>query len=106
MTACGEIAARCGCGQLDPSDYELSDDLRARLYAWQDHFERFFHDERGWRSPDDAAAYETEGKALQRLLTAQIGRWAEVELDLWPVPAAADLSAPRPVRSWRRREGR
>jgi hypothetical protein len=89
-------------GQLAPSDYEISDELATRLYAWQDHFEQHFDHEQGWRSADDAAAYAAEGTTLQRLLTAEIGRWADVELSLWPVPAADDAGAPRPVRRGRR----
>jgi hypothetical protein len=90
------------CGGLDPADPELSDDLRARLYAWQEHFEKRYHLDHGWRSRADAEAYAADGRTLQRLLTAEIGRWAIVELDLWPVPAEEDLSAPRPVKGQRR----
>jgi hypothetical protein len=71
---------------LEPSDLELSSELVARLYAWQEHFERHFHYDRGWRSAEDAAAYAREGQQLRRLLAAEVGGRAQVELDLWPIP--------------------
>jgi hypothetical protein len=85
------------CGQLNPSDHEISAELTARLHAWQEWFERRFDLDRGWRSTGDADAYAEEGRALRRLLVAELGRWADVELDLWPVPADEDLSAARRV---------
>ena len=75
-------------GAMDQSALALPDELAARITAWQEHFEQHFHDDHDWRSPDDAAAYAREGRALQRLLTARIGEWADVELDLWPVTAS------------------
>ncbi|MFI7644129.1 hypothetical protein [Nonomuraea sp. NPDC049400] len=72
-------------GAMDPSSLDTPDELAARLNAWQEHFEQRFHYEHGWRSPDDAAVYAEEGKMLQRLLTAEVGRWFNVELDLWPI---------------------
>jgi hypothetical protein len=76
-----------GHGAMDPSALDLPDELAARINAWQEHFEQHFHYDHGWRSPVEAAVYAAEGKALQRLLTATIGDWADVELNLWPVTA-------------------
>ena len=73
---------------MDPAASGVSADLGARLSAWQQSFEEHFHYERGWRSAGKAAAYAREGRVLQRLVTAEIGSWAVVELDLWPVPAS------------------
>ncbi len=72
-------------GAMDPDALDLPAELAARLTAWQEHFEQRFHYEHGWRTPEDAAAYAAEGKALHRLLTREVDRWADVELDLWPV---------------------
>jgi hypothetical protein len=65
----------------------VSGELDLRLRAWQEHFEQQFQYERGWRATSEAAAHAAEGAALRRLLEAEIGRWADVELDLWPVTA-------------------
>lgn len=72
-------------GQLSPDDFNLPEDLVTRLEGWQELFEERFHYDRGWRSPEDATAYAAEGRQLQHLLTREIGEWAHVELDLWPV---------------------
>jgi hypothetical protein len=60
-------------GELQPAALGLSDDLTARLQAWQRLFEERFHYESGWRSAEDAAAYAADGVQLQRLLTAEAG---------------------------------
>ncbi len=75
-------------GAMDPAKSGVSPGLAARLNAWQASFEEGFHYEGGWRSAGNAAAYAREGRVLHELLTAEIGWWADVELDLWPVPAA------------------
>lgn len=74
-------------GAMDPSTSRVSPALSARLLAWQESFEEGFHHERGWRSEHDAARYAREGRLLLQHLRAEIGGWADVELDLWPVPA-------------------
>jgi hypothetical protein len=77
-------------GALHPSAFDLSHELTVRLHAWQQYFEDRFHYRRGWRSADDAAAYAREGRELHRLLTTEIGGWADVDLDLWPTSADQD----------------
>ena len=77
-------------GVKDPSEPDVSAELAARLDAWQESFEQGFHYEHGWRSAEQAAAYAEEGRELQRLLTAEIGRWVYVELDLWPINTEQD----------------
>lgn len=77
-----------GEGAMDPAASGVSADLAARVYAWQQSSEEDFHYARGWRAAGKAAAYAREGRVLQGLLSAEIGSWAEIELDLWPVPAA------------------
>lgn len=72
---------------MDPSTSGVSPALSGRLIAWQESFEEGFHYERGWRSSEDATRYAREGRVLLRDLRAEIGGWADVELDLWPVPA-------------------
>jgi hypothetical protein len=74
-------------GAMDPSALDVSEELAARLTAWQEYFEERFHYDHGWRSAEDAAAYAAEGRALQRLLSREIGGGVDVELDLWPVTA-------------------
>ena len=74
-------------GAMDPATSGVSPALSARLYAWQESFEVGFHYERGWRSSNDATGYAREGRLLLRHLQAEIGGWADVELDLWPVAA-------------------
>ncbi|MFG1611058.1 hypothetical protein [Actinoplanes sp. NPDC049265] len=71
-------------GETDPTLLGVSAELATRLRAWQEHFERHFHHEHGWRAPEHATAYTEEGLLLHRLLTAEIGRRADVELILWP----------------------
>src|SRR5687768_1625290 len=75
-------------GVVSPAVLGISEGLVARLYAWQDFFERRFHHEHGWRSPDDADGYAREGEELRRLLTAEIGSRDSIVLDLWPVTAS------------------
>lgn len=72
-------------GVVSPSELGVSEDLAARLSAWQDYFEQHFHHEHGWRSPSDADVYAREAEKLLRLLTAEIGRENHIYLDLWPV---------------------
>jgi hypothetical protein len=72
-------------GVVSPSMLGVSEDLAARLYAWQDYFEQHFHFESGWLSPRDADGYMREGEELRRLLSAEIGSSYRVDLDLWPV---------------------
>lgn len=72
---------------MDPAAVELSEGLTARLHDWQGFFEERFHHERGWQSTGDAAAYAAQGRQLRHLLETEIGGWARVELDLWPVTA-------------------
>ena len=72
-------------GVVSSSMLRVSEDLGARLYAWQDYFDQHFHYESGWQSPGDADVYAREGEELRRLLAAEIGSSYHVELDLWPV---------------------
>ncbi|MEH0986267.1 hypothetical protein [Micromonospora sp. CPCC 205556] len=74
-------------GAVDPSAFDISPALTRRLQAWQEHFEEHFHYDTGWQSTEDAAVYAEEGKTLRRLLAIEIGWRADVELDLWPIPA-------------------
>jgi len=49
-------------GAMDPAKLDVSHELAARLYAWQEAFEEGFHYEHGWRSAEQAAAYAKEGR--------------------------------------------
>lgn len=77
-------------GAMDPTTSGVSAALSARLHAWQESFEEAFHYERGWRSNNEATRYAREGRLLLRHLQAEIGAWADVELDLWPVPTGGE----------------
>jgi hypothetical protein len=73
-------------GNRQPNEIGLTQELGERLAAWQSFFDEKYHHERGWRTRDDRAAFEAEGKRLREALQSEVGDRLAVVLNLWPVP--------------------
>lgn len=72
-------------GLLAPDAFSLSSALAADLRAWQDHFEREFHWDRGWRTSEAEARYAKDAPELLHRLRRELGSAVHVTLDAWPV---------------------
>ncbi|MGY1718710.1 hypothetical protein ACI8AG_06665 [Blastococcus sp. SYSU DS0552] len=69
-------------GLTDPGRLGLSEELTARLAAWNELFQEHFHWDGGWRDPDARARFAAEGPRLLRDLRRELPD-DEVEFDDW-----------------------
>jgi hypothetical protein len=72
-------------GLAAPDTFSLSASLTADLSAWQDLFEREFHWDHGWRTPEAEARYARAAPQLLHRLRRELGPDVHVTLDIWPV---------------------
>jgi hypothetical protein len=73
---------------VDADTLPIPSHLRGSLLAWQRHFEDHFRMDGGWDRPSNADWYRKTGNELADRLRRAIPD-AHVELDIWPVTAAA-----------------
>lgn len=60
-------------GAVSPEDYLLSDALTLQLRLWTEHWERNFHEETGWRSPESERLSEALRLHIADQLRAELG---------------------------------
>jgi hypothetical protein len=70
---------------LAPDALPLSAELTADLHSWQDLFDRQFHRDDGWRSPEAETRYARAAPELLHRLRGELGPAVQVTLDTWPV---------------------
>jgi hypothetical protein len=72
-------------GLIAPGAFSLSASLTADLRDWQELFEREFHWDRGWRTPEAEAHYARAAPGLLLRLNQELGPDVHVTVDTWPV---------------------
>lgn len=63
---------------MSPNDYNLSQELSNRLLAWAAHWNRHYHWEHGWDSPQAAEESKAEGDELVEALRLEVSHFADV----------------------------
>lgn len=74
----------------DWEELKLPLSLLVRLYRWQRTFDRDFHSQRGWQTPQKREAWAVEAEGLVDDLRAAIGKRADLTVDLWPLRDEVD----------------
>jgi hypothetical protein len=74
-----------GEGLLAPDAFSLSASLVTDLQGWQELFDREFHWDHGWRTPEAEARYARAAPDLLHRLRRELGSAVQVTLRAWPV---------------------
>lgn len=66
---------------MEPADFGLSQKLTQRLRTWYDTWDAENLYESGWSSPQNEAAWKTQGASIAEELRPEVKAFADVEYD-------------------------
>lgn len=76
-----------GRDRTRPADWELTEELVARVLAWADFFNTHYDWEDGWDACEHEREHRIEAQRLRRELQQELGQDHDVELRLWECAA-------------------
>lgn len=70
-----------------PDMYGLSDELTARIAAWNEHWKSHFDEVEGFDSGESEDHWRVEGEAIAEALRHEVESFADVSYEPWPLQA-------------------